>query len=97
MSRRRYGYFECDDCGRCWESAHVYCDEFDEAEYEQDCEECGAACLPDRVEPLICSECKLVDCICTDEDLEKKRNVDPDKPHMKELCHKCQSGDPCTE
>ncbi|KAK7500818.1 hypothetical protein BaRGS_00008062 [Batillaria attramentaria] len=96
MSVRRYGYFECDDCGRRWGSSQVYCDEYDEAMYAQDCKHCGTASFPYHVEPIRCSQCLETDCVCTEDDLEeKKRHVDPNKPHMKELCHKCRAGIPC--
>nr|KAG5709386.1 hypothetical protein BaRGS_029235 [Batillaria attramentaria] len=97
--RRRYGFFRCDDCGRHWESSHVYCDpETDKAKYAQKCKHCGTASFPYCVEPIRCSQCLETECVCTEDDLEekKKRHVDPNKPHMKELCHKCLAGDPCT-
>ncbi|XP_048249865.1 zygote arrest protein 1-like [Haliotis rufescens] len=93
MSNRRYGYFECDECGSSWESAHVYCDGF-EPVYEQDCRTCDTPCLPIRVEKLICSVCNERDCICT-ECGERERNIDPSKAHRSDLCHKCQLGYPC--
>nr|KAG5709387.1 hypothetical protein BaRGS_029236 [Batillaria attramentaria] len=69
----------------------------DTAMYAQDCKHCGTASFPYHVEPIRCSQCLETDCVCTEDDLEeKKRHVDPNKPHMKELCHKCLAGDPCT-
>ncbi|XP_046357980.1 zygote arrest protein 1-like [Haliotis rufescens] len=91
--QRRYGYFRCPDCNSHWESSHVYCYGFTPL-YEQDCKSCDTSCLPYRVEKLICSVCKKHNCTCTKED-RKKRNIDPNKPHRSDLCHKCQSGDPC--
>nr|KAG5709389.1 hypothetical protein BaRGS_029238 [Batillaria attramentaria] len=64
--------------------------------YAQDCKHCGTASFPYHVEPIRCSQCLETDCVCTEDDLEeKKRHVDPNKPHMKELCHKCRAGIPC--
>ncbi|XP_046557815.1 uncharacterized protein LOC124267014 [Haliotis rubra] len=75
------------------ESSHVYCYGFT-PKYEQDCRSCDTPCMPYRVEKLICSKCKQHDCICSKQD-RLERTIDPNKPHRSDLCHKCQSGNPC--
>ncbi|KAK7111065.1 zygote arrest protein 2.S-like [Littorina saxatilis] len=94
---RRYGYFRCSSCRKTWESSHVYCDEgTDTALYEQDCKDCKTPCTPYRVEKIQCSQCGNTECTCTKKELEdKKRHVDPSKPHLAHLCHKCRAGMPC--
>ena len=64
--------------------------------FRQDCKECKTACFPYKVEKIQCSLCGLTDCQCTEEELEEKqRHVDPSKPHLASLCHKCRAGKPC--
>ena len=64
--------------------------------YEQDCKQCETACSPYKVEKIQCSKCGQTDCRCTEEELEeKRRHVDPNKPHLADLCHKCRAGLPC--
>nr|KAG5709385.1 hypothetical protein BaRGS_029234 [Batillaria attramentaria] len=81
---RRYGYFRCTDCNKVWESSHVYCSKgTDTALYEQDCKSCGTACFPYRVERIRCSVCGLEECRCSKEDRDKKRHINPNKPHRR--------------
>ena len=63
--------------------------------YKQDCKDCNTPCKPYRVERIRCSMCGQTTCVCTDEELEEKRHVDPSKPHRADLCHKCRAGQPC--
>nr|XP_022318594.1 zygote arrest protein 1-like [Crassostrea virginica] len=92
---RRYGYFRCSNCNAHWESSHTYkISHSVEKYYKQDCKKCNIGCEPYRVERLICSGCGMRDCKCTSEE-KAARHVDPNKPHMSALCHKCRSGHPC--
>ncbi|XP_076439656.1 zygote arrest protein 1-like [Babylonia areolata] len=94
---RRYGFFRCTNCRKTWESSHVYCAKgTDEPVYKQDCKSCHTACVPYRVEKIRCAVCGLEECVCTKEE-KAERHVDPNKPHLKDLCHKCRSGDFCTK
>ena len=44
--RKMYGYYECDYCGKWWNSAHSWADE------TQDCAECGNQVFPYNQEEL---------------------------------------------
>ncbi|KAJ8304445.1 hypothetical protein KUTeg_018028 [Tegillarca granosa] len=101
MSRRgldrRYGFFECPECSREWESSHVYCYKgTNQAAYKQECTDCKIMTDPYKIEKLICSRCGSQACTCTDyEKMERKRNIDLAKPHRSDLCEKCKKGMPC--
>ncbi|KAK7111063.1 zygote arrest protein 2.S-like [Littorina saxatilis] len=94
---RRYGYFRCKDCKKSWESSQVYCKRGTlVVRYQQDCKDCKTPCFPYKTEKMRCSVCGNTDCTCTKDDLdEKRRHVDPNKPHRADLCHKCRDGKPC--
>ncbi|KAK7111064.1 zygote arrest protein 2.S-like [Littorina saxatilis] len=94
---RRYGFYRCKGCGKQWESSHVYCISGTlKVMYRQDCKKCATPCFPYETEKIECSICHKTDCTCTEDDL-KKRHVNANKEHLKDLCHKCRAGIPCQQ
>ncbi|KAL3869529.1 hypothetical protein ACJMK2_042198 [Sinanodonta woodiana] len=92
-SKRKYGFFRCTKCNANWESSHVY-EKSPSEYYEQECKKCRISVSPYKVESIVCKMCGQEDCICTEED-RQKRHTDPNKPHRSDLCERCKKGLKC--
>ncbi|XP_060555897.1 zygote arrest protein 1.S-like [Ruditapes philippinarum] len=84
-----YGFFKCLNCNSEWESSHVYYEDKERGTFlGHNCKTCNTTCQPYKVEETTCSSCGTCGC-------DKTHHTDPNKPHMSELCDKCQSGNSC--
>ena len=60
---RRYGYYECDDCGRTWTSAYTWCYYgTNKPETGQDCSKCNKTVYAYLCEPLLVPKWKCKRC-----------------------------------
>uniref|UniRef100_UPI00398E9FF3 zygote arrest protein 1.S-like n=1 Tax=Pristiophorus japonicus TaxID=55135 RepID=UPI00398E9FF3 len=84
---QKYGYYHCKDCNIRWESAYVWCiSGTNKVYFKQFCRKCDKGYNPYRVEAILCQTCFKTRCICT----QKKRHIDPKRPHRQELCGRCR-------
>ncbi|XP_041054532.1 zygote arrest protein 1-like isoform X2 [Carcharodon carcharias] len=54
--------------------------------FKQFCRKCDNGYNPYRVEAILCQTCFKTRCTCT----QKKRHIDPKRPHRQELCGRCR-------
>ncbi|XP_067889614.1 zygote arrest protein 1.L-like [Heterodontus francisci] len=84
---QKYGYYHCKDCNIRWESAYVWCiSGTNKVYFKQFCRKCDKGYNPYRVEAILCQTCFKTRCTCT----QKKRHIDPKRPHRQELCGRCR-------
>ncbi|XP_041054531.1 zygote arrest protein 1-like isoform X1 [Carcharodon carcharias] len=84
---QKYGYYHCKDCNIRWESAYVWCiSGTNKVYFKQFCRKCDNGYNPYRVEAILCQTCFKTRCTCT----QKKRHIDPKRPHRQELCGRCR-------
>ncbi|XP_032879329.1 ZAR1-like protein [Amblyraja radiata] len=84
---QKYGYYHCKDCNIRWESAYVWCiSGTNKVYFKQFCRKCDKGYNPYRVEAILCQTCFKNCCSCT----QKKRHIDPKRPHRQELCGRCR-------
>ncbi|KFV96596.1 Zygote arrest protein 1, partial [Eurypyga helias] len=84
---QKYGYFHCKDCKTRWESAYVWCiSGSNKVYFKQLCRKCQKGFNPYRVEAIQCQSCSKTRCSCP----QKKRHIDPKRPHRQELCGRCK-------
>ncbi|VDI40538.1 Hypothetical predicted protein [Mytilus galloprovincialis] len=87
---RCFGYFCCRSCDHEWTSSYVWkMSGTLKVLYKQQCMECDEFMGPYKTTPLICSGCGMVNCECQED------NSGPKKPHLSDLCGRCQSGKKC--
>ncbi|XP_072332064.1 zygote arrest protein 2.L-like [Scyliorhinus torazame] len=84
---QKYGYYHCKDCNIRWESAYVWCiSGTNKVYFKQFCRKCDKGYNPYRVEAILCQTCFKTRCTC----IQKKRHIDPKRPHRQELCGRCR-------
>ncbi|XP_062908969.1 zygote arrest protein 2.L-like [Mobula hypostoma] len=84
---QKYGYYHCKDCNIRWESAYVWCiSGTNKVYFKQFCRKCNKGYNPYKVEAILCQACFKHCCTCT----QKKRHIDPKRPHRQELCGRCR-------
>ncbi|XP_042190359.1 zygote arrest protein 1 [Callorhinchus milii] len=84
---QKYGYYHCKDCNIRWESAYIWCiSGTNKVYFKQFCRKCDKGYNPYRVEPILCQTCSKTRCTCP----QKKRHIDPRRPHRQELCGRCR-------
>ncbi|XP_020383613.1 zygote arrest protein 1 isoform X1 [Rhincodon typus] len=84
---QKYGYYHCKDCNIRWESAYVWCiSGTNKVYFKQFCRKCDKGYNPYRVEAILCQTCFKTRCTCA----QKKRHIDPKRPHRQELCGRCR-------